>query len=188
MPKSGLKNNFYTFMWKTLSSKEIFSHPRLTLIEDEVVLPNGHNTTYLKYKENGGCGATIIAQRPDGKILLQTEYSYPSSQKLFQFPGGEVEPNESPEIGANRELMEEGKLMAHRLDLLGSFYSNHRRWTEKIFVYLATDLEQKSLPGDPEEEMEDFWFTESEITQMIKTGQIPNHYVLTAWCLYMSKK
>ncbi len=58
-------------MWKTSSSKEIFNHPRLTLIEDEVILPNGVQITYLKYKDDGGCCATIIAKNDDGKILIQ---------------------------------------------------------------------------------------------------------------------
>jgi len=73
-------------MWRTLSSKEIFNHPRLTLVEDEIMLPNGTKTTYLKYKDSGIRGATIICQRDDNKILLSKEYSYPPNKILFQFP------------------------------------------------------------------------------------------------------
>ncbi len=175
-------------MWKTISSKEIFRHPRLTLIEDEVILPNGLKTKYLKYKDDGSCGVTIIAKRKDGKILLQTEYSYPPNQKLFQFPGGLVNPDENPEIGGNRELMEEANLKANQLELLGSYLFNNRRSVKKMFIYLATDLEEKSLEGDPEEDIESFWFTEDEISQKIKNDEIQNCHVLTAWCLYKIKK
>lgn len=58
-------------MWKKLSSKDLFTHPRLSLIEDEVLLPNGLKTTYLKFKDDGHCGVTIIARNSEGKILLQ---------------------------------------------------------------------------------------------------------------------
>ena len=145
-------------MWKTVSSKEVFNHPRLILVEDEVILPNGVKTTYLKYKDDGRCAVTVVAKRDDGKILLQTEYSYPPNQKLFQFPGGHVPHGEKPEVGANRELMEEADLMANKLELLGSYLTNNRRSAKKMLVYLATDLQEKSLDGDPEEDIESFCF------------------------------
>ncbi|MDP2669282.1 MAG: NUDIX hydrolase [bacterium] len=175
-------------MWKTVSSKEVFNHPRLSLVEDEVILPNGIKTSYLKYKDDGRCAVTVIAKRNDGKILLQTEYSYPPNQKLFQFPGGLVPHDEKPEVGANRELMEEADLMSNNLELLGSYLVNNRRSAAKMFVYLATNLQEKSLDGDQEEDIESFWFSEDELARMIKNDEILNCHVLTAWCLYKIKK
>jgi 8-oxo-dGTP pyrophosphatase MutT (NUDIX family) len=174
-------------MWETISSKEIFSHPRLSLIEDEIILPNGIKTKYLKYKDDGGCAVTIIAKRDDGKILLQTEYNYLSNKELFQFPGGGVPAGERPEIGANRELMEEAKLRGGCLELLGSYIINNRRSTAREFIYLATKLEEKSLEGDPEEDIKSFWFSEEEIAFKIKNKEIINIHVLAAWCLYKNK-
>jgi len=153
----------WEIMWQTLSSKEIFSHPRLTLIEDEVLLPNGIKTKYLKFKDDGSCAATVIAKREDGKILLQKEYAYPLGERIFQFPGGHVSEGENIEDGANRELMEEAGLKANKLELIGTYFINHRRSKIRMYVYLAIELEEKSLPPDPEEEFESFWFEENEI-------------------------
>jgi len=175
-------------MWKTVSSKEVFKHPRLTLVEDEVILPNGIKTKYLKHKDSGGCAATVIAKKEDGKILLQKEYSYPPNKKLFQFPGGNVSDGEKAEDGANRELMEEADLKADKLELLGSYLVNNRRSAAKMFVYLATDLGEESLEGDQEEDIESFWFSENEIVEMIKNDEIENCHVLSAWSLYKIKK
>lgn len=171
-------------MWKTLSSKEIFNHPRLTLIEDEVLLPNGTKTTYLKYKDSGRRGATIICRRDDNKILLSKEYSYPPNQILFQFPGGNIFPEENMEEGVNRELMEEANYKASELVLLGNYLINNRRSTTRMYVYLATSLKEESLEGDIEEDIENFWFSEDEIEAMIKNGEIINCNVLAAWSLY----
>lgn len=170
-------------MWKTISSKEILHHPRLTLIEDEIMLPGGHTFTYLRSKDDGSCAVTIIAKR-DGKILIQREYSYPPDQKLFQFPGGAVPKSEKPEIGANRELMEEMGFRANRLKLLGSYLIDNRRSSMKMHVYVATDLVEESLDADPEEDIESFWFSEDEIARMIKNGDIINAHALASWCLY----
>lgn len=175
-------------MWKTVSSKEVFNHSRLSLIEDEIILPSGIKTSYLKYKDDGRCAVTIIAKRNDGKILLQKEYSYPPNRKLFQFPGGLVPPGEKHEIGANRELMEEANLVSNNLELLGSYLINNRRSASKMFVYLATALEEKSLDGDQEEDIESSWFSEDKIIRMIKNNKIVNCHMLSAWCLYKIKK
>ncbi|HRI35630.1 MAG TPA: hypothetical protein PK765_00725 [bacterium] len=77
-------------MWKTVATRQIFSHPRLTLIEDEVLLPNGEPTTYLRFDDRGGSTTSVIAIRDDGKILVQREYSHPLSRIIWQLPGGGI--------------------------------------------------------------------------------------------------
>jgi ADP-ribose pyrophosphatase len=174
-------------MCKTVSSKEVFKHLRLTLIEDEIILPSGHKIKYLKQRDDGSCAVTIIAER-DGKILIQREYSYPPNQKLFQFPGGAVPADEKPEEGANRELMEEMGYRANRLVLLGSYLINNRQSAQKMYVFIGSDLVEECLKKDIEEEIESFWFSEDEITRMIKNGDIINVHLLASWCLYKNKK
>lgn len=173
-------------MWKTLSSKEIFSHPRLTLIEDEVLLPSGLQTSYLTFKKTGNC-ATVICRDDQGRILLQKEYSYPSRCDHFQFPGGNVPLGEDIAEGANRELMEEVKLKANKLTLLGLFLLNDRRTDAKSYVFLAENLEKSERDQDPEEEIENRWVTPSEIERMIISGEIIALDILAAWTLYKLK-
>ncbi|MBD3360568.1 NUDIX domain-containing protein [Candidatus Peregrinibacteria bacterium] len=175
-------------MWKKMSSKEIFSHSRLTLIEDEVELPNGIKTTYLKFKDDGSSAGTIICKRDDGKILVQKEYSYPPNQKLFQFPGGTISADEDLKEGINRELMEEADLKANNLELIGEYLVDNRRSTAKFYIFLATELEESSLPADEEEDIESFWFSEQEIDEMIAKGQIINCHLIAAWTFYKLKK
>ena len=175
-------------MWQTKSSKEIFNHPRLTLIEDDVELPSGVIVKYLKYKDTGLRAATIIAKREDGKILIQREYSYPPNQMLFQFPGGAVPADEKIEFGANRELTEEMGYRANHLESLGSYLINNRRTPMKMYIFLAIDLVEESLEADPEEDIESFWFSEEEIDAMIKNNEIIHVHTLAAWCLYKTKK
>lgn len=170
-------------MWKKLSSKVIFEHSRITLLEDDVELPNGQKIQYLKFKSSGSA-ATIIAKNNKGKILLQKEYSYPPNETIYQFPGGSVPEREDLELGANRELMEEADLKADKLTFLGSYLMNNRRSESKMHVYLAEDLKEQSLDGDLEENIESFWFTEKEIDELILSGELKNGYSLAAWSLY----
>lgn len=173
-------------MWKTLSSKEIFSHPRLTLVEDEVLLPNGLQTSYLTFKNTGNV-ATVICRDDQGKILLQKEYSYPSRCNHFQFPGGNVPLEEDIAEGANRELMEEVKLKAKKLILLGSYLLNDRRTDARAYVFLAEDFVKSEKAQDPEEEIENSWVERSEIERMIVSGEIVALDILAAWTLFKLK-
>ena len=52
--------------------------------------------------------------------------------------------------------MEEADLMSNNLELLGSYLINNQRSASRMFVYLATDLQEKSLDGDQEEDIESF--------------------------------
>lgn len=169
--------------WKILSSKEIFKHSRLILIEDDVLLPNGHKTKYLKYK-NDVNAVTIICKRSDGKILVEKEYSHPPQRWLYQFPGGGVSKRKNIEEEANRELMEETKYKAENLKLLGSYLKDNRRSTEKMYVFLATGLRKEAKEGDAEEDIKIFWFSEKQIDKMIRKGEIINSHVLASWSLY----
>ncbi len=168
--------------WQKLSSKKLFSHPRIELYEDTVKLPSGLETQYIHFG-NTGDSAMIIARNHEGKILLQKEYSYPPDEVLYQFPGGSVNADEAPELGAKREFAEEAGL-AGKLKPLGWYYSNNRRSPQRQFVFLATDLRPVTAEKDAEESFEDYWLTETEVEELIRSNEIRNITALSGWTLY----
>jgi ADP-ribose pyrophosphatase len=167
--------------WKRLSSKLLFSHPRIQIYEDVVELPNGSQTHYLHFGDSVD-SATVLAMNQEGKILLQKEYSYPSNECLYQFPGGGFQKDESPEQAGLRELSEEAKLSGE-LTKIGWFHPDNRRKTSKMHVFVARNLSVKISQSDPEEAFEDFWLTPAEIETLIKNGEIVNYSTLAAWTL-----
>src|SRR5260370_931599 len=58
--------------WKKISSEQLFRHPRLTVIEDEVVIAGKKKIKYLRFR-NAGDSVTIICRHSDGGVLLQRE-------------------------------------------------------------------------------------------------------------------
>lgn len=173
-------------MWKQLGQKEIFKHPRLTLLEDEVQLPDGSKTHYVTFAHTND-GVTIIA-RQDSKILLSQEYSYPMDEVLYQFPGGKTEAGEDPEESAKRELEEETGYKAVNMIPLGWYYPNNRRTKAKMYVFLADGVRKGvKQGGDAEEDIVSEWISEADLEEKIKAGEIVNFSVLAAWALFRSR-
>ncbi len=170
-------------MWKTIASKMVFEHKRITLLEDEVELPNGHRTDYLYIKDRGDA-ASVIAIREDGKILMQKEFNYPSGQTLLQFPGGAVPYGEDIVEGAQRELMEEGGVRGGTIELIGKYLPNNRKSKSYMYVFVAKDLQEERRERDAEEFLEDFWFAPDEIDGRIARGGIENGTVLACWGVF----
>lgn len=178
----------YMKHWKTLASKTIFTHPRATLVEDTVELPNGHVTNYLRFENNGGGSATVICLRGH-EVLLSREYSYPIHDALYQFPGGKIEKNEDPAAGALRELQEETGYTAGKVAELGWYYIDNRRTDAKMHVFLAEEIsEAPKRGGDAEEDITSEWVPIAKINQMTGSGEITNFSALAAWALFMQAR
>lgn len=174
-------------MWEKISSKVLFKHLRLTVVEDIVQLPNGKQVPYLRFDARTD-SVVIICVRND-EVLLQREYSYPTNKVLYQFPGGKVEANETLFDGAKRELREEAGLAPSKIEQIGWFYPDNRRSSAKMNVFLASDLKPvRKKGGDLEEDITSHWITWSELRKKIAVGEICNYSVLSAWAIYISKK
>lgn len=173
--------------WKKISEKLLLKHPRISIYEDEVELPNGKRTYYLRFT-NRGDAAQVIVVNESGMILVQKEYSYPPNEWLYQFPGGKIDDNESPKDGAKRELAEESQYSGD-LTEMGWFYVDNRRTDSKFHVFKATNIKAISThSSDDEEEFEHYWFSVEHIDRLIKDGEITNYSFLAGWALFKAQK
>jgi ADP-ribose pyrophosphatase len=171
-------------VWKKISSKTIFEHPRVNIIEDLVELPNGKRVEYIKYNTHGDA-ATLICRSNENEVLLQKQYSYPPNKVLLQFPGGLVPKDEDIKHGANRELMEETGLKANKLTLLGSYYTNNRRSDSKMYVFLCEDFVAERKEMDIEEEdIENYWIKVKDFEELLLNNKIENVHALASWAFF----
>jgi ADP-ribose pyrophosphatase len=172
--------------WKRLSTKQLLDHPRIKVYEDIVQLPDGNVTDYLHFGEGTG-GATIFPIDKNGKILIQKEYSYPPNQILYQTVGGGIKRDETPLQAAKRELSEEANITG-AFRQIGWFYIDNRRHADKMYVFIATELKELKGQKDIEEDLEDFWLTEDEIDNLIRTEEFSTYSGLASWTLYKLNK
>lgn len=171
-------------MYKVTGSKVVFEHPRITLVEDKIILFDGSVSEYLKfaYRHNS---AQVLGQNDEGKFILINEYSHSVASQLMMFPGGLIALDEDIQEGARREFLEETGYSADKLTYLGYIYPYHRRNPEILHCFFSQQLKFSGTKLEfSEAGLETVSYTEAEIDGLISTNQITNSHALAHWQLY----
>ncbi len=116
--------------------------------------------------------AVILPVLGDGRVVLIRNLRRILNQTLWELPAGTLEPNEPPEVCAARELEEETGYRAGSITPLTEFYASPGVLNERMYGYLATDLEQTAQALDENETIEVFPLPTWEVRDMIKDGHI----------------
>lgn len=179
--------------WSVVSSELVFTHPFVKLVEDRVALPSGDTESWIRYAdERDGLephrAAGALCQRDDGRFLVSRQWCLGPQRVVHELPGGGVAPGETLEQGLRRELQEEVGLYPHRLEHLGAVLADNRKSSMRIHIYLASQLEERSLPGDASEVIAWEWLTEDEIDHAIAAERFEHAFLLAAWAMYKARR
>lgn len=108
----------------------------------------------------------------DPEVLLIRQYRYAAESYLYEVPAGRLDPGESPEACAHRELREETGYSASRVEKLFTMYTTPGFTDEKIHLFLATGLTPGESAREADEFMELVPTKLSEALAMIERGEI----------------
>jgi ADP-ribose pyrophosphatase len=130
-------------------------------------------------------GAVVVLPLlADGQIMLIRSRRYAVGQVLVELPAGTLEKNENPMNAAGRELLEETGYLARRLKILGTFYTSPGILSEKMYAYVAYDLEKKEQALEEGEEIELMPTPFDEAIEMIRSGEIVDAKTIAALLTY----
>jgi ADP-ribose diphosphatase len=115
---------------------------------------NGVQRTYERLL-TGALGAVIVVPVDEqGRVLLVREYAGGLHRYELGLPKGRLEPGETAEQGANRELKEEIGYGARERTVINALTLAPGYMDHVTQVVLAQDLYEESLPGDEPEPLE----------------------------------
>lgn len=132
----------------TIKTDKIYDGKILSLKVDTVELPN------KKYSKREIVehppAVSVVAITENDEILLVKQFRKPIEKHIYEVPAGMIEIGELPKEAALRELKEETGYMADNMDYLCEFYTSPGFCTEKMHVFLATNLqiEDQNLDSD----------------------------------------
>jgi ADP-ribose pyrophosphatase len=129
-----------------IDRKEIYAGRVIQVSVDEVQLPTGVRIPLEIVRHPGGAAA--VALDDAGRVCLLRQFRHAAGGYIYELPAGKLEPDESPEATARRELIEEASTSADHWESLGAYLSSPGCFTEVIHLFLATGL--RKVPGAPE--------------------------------------
>ena len=116
--------------------------------------------------------AAIVPVDADGRVILVRQYRLPAREALLEIPAGGADDGEGIEDAAQRELREETGYRAGRLERLCGFFVSPGYCTEFIHVFIATDLIEDPIDGDPDEVIELERTPLADAARLVETGEI----------------
>jgi ADP-ribose pyrophosphatase len=96
--------------------------------------------------------AVVVAVTPARELLLCREYKHGARGIMHTLPAGFIEPGETPEQGARRELLEETGHAAPAFVPLGTFLLVPDLAASRGHVFLARDARLEAAPHPDEGE------------------------------------
>ncbi|MFZ0748670.1 MAG: NUDIX hydrolase, partial [Pyrinomonadaceae bacterium] len=128
--------------------------------------------TYVREVVHHGGSAVILPVFDDGTIALVKQYRHPAVKYVLELPAGTLNDREPPELGAARELEEELGLVAGRMEKLCEFFVSPGFLSEKMWLYLATDLQETEQRLEDDEAIEIVRLPIDRALQMITDNEI----------------
>ncbi len=164
-----------------IESQSIFRGAVFEVVRDRLREENGFEIVREIVRHSGGAGCLPLFD--DGRIALVKQYRHPARRELLEIPAGKIESGETPMACAMRELEQEIGFRAGRIEALAEFYSTPGFCEERLYVYLATDLQPVEQNLDHDEFVEVVYLPFTEAVMMAERGEFEDSKTIIALLL-----
>ncbi len=170
--------------WKKIEEKVLDKNPYWQYKKDIFEIEGNGEDEYFYGEINDG--ALVVPVLDDGRLVLVRQHRYLRDRNSLEFPKGRLLDNETPQMGAARELQEETGLISSNFLKVGAFDSLNSNFKETMHIFVADELNQISGGQNlelMEQGMEIVIRRVDEFEEMIRRGEIWDGHTLAAWAL-----
>ncbi len=168
---------------RVLAERKVFGGSTITVYEVDVETAPGVCET-LEVVEKAGDSVGILPVDDEGRVHLIREYYAGANKRLFSLPKGTVNPGESEQEAALREMKEEVGL-AGDLTYLAVFDLSPGYLRQRTTVFLARNLRAAREQGDERAYIAPVTMHYDEAVRMARTGQLTEARLVAALFLAM---
>ncbi|MBN1586164.1 MAG: NUDIX hydrolase [Candidatus Omnitrophica bacterium] len=163
---------------RTISSEPVFDGQLLHVRVRKLEMPGGR-IGHREVIEHPGAAVMLAMPDPEHVILVRQHRVAPDGW-IYEIPAGTLDPGETPEQCACRELAEEIGFSPKRVKKVLEFYPSPGFNTEIMYLYLATELEPALAKLDEDEHLEPVRLSVKEALRMLDQGEIVDAKTLIA--------
>ncbi len=154
-----------------VSSTPIFKGKVLEVETWQVTLPDGRTAGREIVLHNGAAAVVPVDTR--GTVTLVRQHRVAIDRVTLEIPAGKLDfREEDPFACAQRELEEETGLRAAKWQKMAHVVTTPGYCTERIALFLATELSQAAVHTDPDEFLRLVRLPLAEAVQMVMHGEI----------------
>jgi 8-oxo-dGTP pyrophosphatase MutT (NUDIX family) len=134
------------------------------------------------YVLESGNWVNVIPVTPEREVVLIRQYRHGTREVTLEIPGGIIEPGDSPQEAARRELQEETGYEAGEMIGLGFVHPNPAFLDNRCYTFIAWNARQTGpQTQDEKEDIEVLLKPLAEIPTLIREGGITHSLVVAAF-------
>lgn len=160
------------------ATEQVYDGVLLRVHRDQVRLPDG-KAGVREYISHPGAVA-ILAVLPDGRLIFERQFRYPLRRAFLEIPAGKIDPGETVEACARRELREETGYEAAQWEYVGVTHPCIGYSNERIEVFIARELTHVGHDWDEGEFLEILSLSVEEIRSAVSAGEMTDGKTLAA--------
>jgi ADP-ribose pyrophosphatase len=171
-------------MEETISSTLLHKGKSFSFYNDQVRLPNGHETQRNIVKHPG---AVAIIAVQDNELVLIKQFRYATGKYLLEIPAGTLEPGEDLLGCAVRELQEETGYAASAWSKLFQCYMVPGYSNEIIHFFLAEGLSKVEASPEEDEDIVVNLYGIDEALSMVEDNEIEDAKTIIGILNYLTR-
>ncbi len=178
--------------WPVHEVEDIWSGPApFSVRRDVISAPSVPDVTFGRLVLQHPGAVVVLAIDDRDRVLVLHQYRHPVQRRLVELPAGllDVE-GEDPLVAGQRELREEGLVVAQRWTHLMTTCSSPGLSSEVIHYYVAQDLSAAGDRGDFEPEHEELdmsleWIPLDQLVEAVRDGRVSDGTTVAAVLGYL---
>lgn len=165
--------------WTVHGERTIYDSPWIRLTMADVEVPGGARFDHHVVRSPAAASGTVVRDADRGLLLLW-RHRFITDAWGWEIPAGRIDPGESPEQAASREVLEETGWAPGPLRPLVDYRPQNGVSDARFHLFIADSASEVGPPSDPSESERVEWVPLHEVRRIVTSAEMPDGLSLTA--------